>query len=199
MSEKTVEDGYDKIAIKYHEQRDKSDRKNELKKFASMLSKNAKVLDAGCGAGVPVAKFLTDNGFEVIGVDISEHMIKLAKENVPQAIFIRKNLTRMRFPKNSFDGLVAFYSIIHIPREKHGSLYKKFHEIIKPGGVVLASLGNDDWEGTEKFHGEAMFWSQYAPDKELELLKKAGFEIIFGKKMTYRKETHFWVLARNIK
>lgn len=199
MSEKTVEKGYDKIARKYHEKRNKLDRRNELEQFASMLPKNAKILDAGCGSGVPVSKFLSDKGFEVTGVDISERMINLAKESVPKATFIKKDITRMKFPKDSFGGLVAFYSIIHIPREKHANLYKKFHEILKPESVMLVSLGSENWEATGKYHGETMFWSQYAPDKELKLLKEAGFEIIFGKKMTDGGETHFWVLAKNKK
>ncbi len=199
MDEKTVERGYDKIARKYHEARDRFGRRDELEEFASMLPMGAKVLDVGCGSGVPVAKFLAGKGFKVTGVDISGQMVRIAKENVPEAAFVKNDITRTEFPKSSFKGIVALYSIIHIPREKHAGLYKKFHDILDSEGLLLASLGSDDWEGTLEFHGEDMFWSQLAPEKEMELLKEAGFEIVSGKSMTDNGETFFWVLARNTK
>jgi ubiquinone/menaquinone biosynthesis C-methylase UbiE len=52
-----------------------------------------------------------------VGIDLSENMLRLAKRNMPQTTFIRKDMTKLDFADNSFDGLTAFYSIIHVPRE----------------------------------------------------------------------------------
>lgn len=150
--EEIVRKGYDKIAEKYQADRHIFDNRKELEEFASLLHRNAKVLDVGCGAGVPVAEFLIESGFDVTGVDFSEGMLKLARKNVPEAKFIKQDMTRLGFKNNSFNGLTASYSIIHVPREKHPSLFQSFHRILKPKGVMLISIGSDEWEGTEEYY-----------------------------------------------
>lgn len=194
-----VRKGYDKLAEKYQTIRDTFDSKKELDEFASLMPKNAKVLDVGCGAGVPVAQFLVERGFDVTGIDFSESMLKLARKNVPKAIFILKDMTELDFEADSFDGLTAFYSIIHVPREKHLSLFQSFHRILKPEGIMLISLGSDEWEATEDYYGAEMFWSHYSPKKSLQLIKKAGFEIISDSFLERGGEKHYWLLAKNKK
>lgn len=197
--ERLVKKGYDKIAEEYQIDRQAFDHSEELVEFAGFLPKNGKVLDVGCGAGVPVAKFLVEAGFEVVGIDFSEKMLKLARKNVPQVTFVRKNMTKMDFADNSFDGLTAFYSIIHVPRGKHSLLFKNFNRILRPDGIMLLCMGPDDWESTEEYYGIRMFWSQYSPEKSLQLVNDAGFEVIFDKILERGKERHYWILARNKK
>jgi len=197
--ENVVKRGYDKIAESYQANRHEFDNTKELQEFASFLPKNAKILDVGCGAGVPVAKFLVESGFQVVGIDFSEKMLKLARRNVTQATFVMKDMTKLDLAENSFDGLTAFYSIIHVPREKHPLLFKSFNRILKPNGIMLVCMGPDEWEATENYYGTKMFWSQYGPEKSLQLVKDAGFEVIFDKILERGKERHYWILARNKK
>ena len=196
-NERIVEEGYDKIAQEYHRQRERFDRRDELDEFAGLLPDNARVLDAGCGGGVPVAKFLAERGFRVVGVDLSGNMIRLAKENVPQAEFIKADMTELDFEEDSFDGLTAFYSVIHVPREKHSGLFETFGKILRPDGVMLISLGSGEWEGTEDFHGAEMFWSHYGPKRSLQMIEQASFEILFERLAQSGKEEHYWILAKN--
>ncbi len=153
------------------------------------------------GAGIPVARFLVESGFSVVGIDFSEKMIRLARRNVPEATFVRKDMSQLDFADSSFDGLTAFYSIIHVPREKHSQLLRDFCRILKPDGIMLVTMGSDEWEATEIYshYGTEMFWSQYAPQKSLRLVKDAGFEVIFDKILVRGKERHYWILARNKK
>lgn len=197
--EKIVEKGYNKIAKEYQANCHSFDNKKEIEKFVSLLPKSAKVLDVGCGAGVPVTKFLVESGFDVTGVDFSEGMLKLARKNVPKAKFIKKDMTELDFKNNSFDGLTACYSITHVPREKHFSLFQSFHKILKPKGVMLVSLGPDEWEGTDEYYGAEMFWSHYSPEESLQIIKDAGFQIVFGKHVVSGGEKHYWILAKNKK
>jgi len=194
-----VKKGYDKIAVEYQTDRQTFDNMKELEELASLLPKRAKVLDAGCGAGVPAAKFLADSGFEVVGIDFSENMLKLARKNVPNATFIRKDMTKLDFADNSFDGLTALYSIIHVPREKHDLLFESFHRILKPEGIMLVCMCPDEWEATTEYYGTNMFWSHYSPEKSLQLVKDADFQTIFDKILERGKERHYWILARNKK
>jgi len=197
--EETVRKGYDKIAEKYDKERHTFDNRRELGEFASLLPKNGTVLDVGCGAGIPIAKFLAKGGFDVTGIDFSKNMLKLARKNVPEARFILKDMTELDFEADSFDGLTAFYSIIHVPREKHFSLFQSFHRILKPEGVMLICLGPDEWEATDTYYGTEMFWSQYAPKKAVQLLKEAGFQTISGRVLVRGGEKHYWITARNVK
>ena len=197
--ESVVRNSYDKIAREYHASRSKFDHRRELKEFAALLPENAKVLDVGCGAGVPVDKFLVESGFDVTGIDFSENMLGLAETNVPKARFFRKNMTRLDFEDNSFDGLTAFYSIIHVPREKHFSLLQSFHRMLKPEGIMLICMGPDEWEAVDEYQGTEMFWSHYTPEKSLQLVKDAGFQIIYDKILIRGGEKHYWIMARNRK
>ncbi len=196
--EELVRKGYNLIAGEYHANRDIFDNKKELEAFIGLLPRSADVLDLGCGAGIPVTKLLIDYGFNVIGIDFSENMLTLAIKNVPEARFIKKNMTDITFNDNSFDGLTACYSIIHVPREKHVSLFQMFHRILRPNGVLLISMGSNGWEGTEEFHGTEMFWSHYRPEITLQIVTDAGFEILFDK-IVDSGEKHYWILAKNKK
>jgi len=178
---KTVKDGYDTIAGQYLATRTKkSSDVALLNEFANYLQPNAKVLDAGCGAGVPVAKFLSEN-FDVMGIDFSEKQVELAKKNVPDATFVCQDMTQLDFPAQSFDGICSFYAIIHIPREEHRTLLENFHHMLKPGGVALLCLGADDLPGDiHTFHNEQMYWSHFDATTYETMLTEIGFAFVFS-------------------
>lgn len=124
-------------------------------------------------------------------------MINLARKNVPKAMFIKKDMTQLDFLDNFFDGIIVLYSIIHVPREKHYSIFQNFRRILKSNGVMLITIGSSEWEGIEEFYGVEMFWSHYSPVKSLQMIKDSGFQIIFDKHVESNGEKHYWILARN--
>ncbi|MHC4779346.1 MAG: class I SAM-dependent methyltransferase [Planctomycetota bacterium] len=191
-----VEKGYDVIARAYHEQRDGFDTRDLLEGFTSLLPQGGAVLDAGCGAGVPVARTLADSGFGVTGIDLSASMLELARAHVPGATFFKMDMRRLEFDAASFDGICAFYSLIHVPRGDHASVLLNFHRMLKPGGILLFSSGNDAWEGTEEFHGTLMYWSHPDPETTKICVRAAGFDIAMSEIREIRGERHLWVLAR---
>jgi ubiquinone/menaquinone biosynthesis C-methylase UbiE len=180
---KTVREGYNAIAIQYLEARTKKSADMLLlDDFMQKLPAKARVLDAGCGAGIPVAKTLSER-FDVTGVDFSETQIKLAKENVPGATFICQDMTQLKFPANSFDGICSFYAIIHVPREEHRALLENFYRVLKPEGLALLCLGAEDLPDDieEDFHGQRMYWSHYDAATYQSMLKEIGFSILSAK------------------
>lgn len=198
---KIVKEGYTKIAGKYHKQRSLYPNKYLLLKFMKHLPKNSRVLDLGCGAGVPISKFLIDNGHKVTGIDFAQGMLRLARKNVPKARFLRMDITKLKFNQNSFDCAVSFYAIIHVPREKHSKIYKNLHKILKNNAVILVNAGgNKEWEEiANDYIGVPMFWSFYSPKRTLGIIKNAGFDVIWNKILKLGGETQFWVMARNQK
>ena len=191
-----VRRGYDRIAGEYLADRHNFDHTGELQEFAKVLPENSKVLDVGCGAGVPVTRFLVNSGFDVTGVDFSQSMLRLAEKNVPNAKLVKKDMTELDFNDESFDGITAFYSIIHVPKESHFSLFQNFHRILKPDGLCLVSMGREEWEATEHYYGTRMFWSHYSPEKSLKLVKDAGFKVIWDRFLVRGGEKHYWILAQ---
>ena len=87
-----IENGYDDIARTYHKQCDKFKSNELLAGFSALLPPGGDVLDVGCGAGVPVARFLVLAGFKVTGVDASSSMLKLARIHVPEANFVKMDM-----------------------------------------------------------------------------------------------------------
>lgn len=199
VKEKIVRNGYDKIAEEYHAHRNIFNSRDLLKNFSTYLSDNAIVLDAGCGAGVPCLSSLAKMGFEVIGADFSKNMLQIAKRNVQEAHLIKGDIICLGFRNDVFDGLIAFYSIIHVPREEHFSLFQSFHEVLKPNAVMLICMGPDKWEGVDEYFGAKMFWSHYSSEESLKMLKKAGFEVISSKLLVIGGERQNWIFCRNRK
>lgn len=196
---KLVKAGYNQCAKNYADNRDLFKNQKYLEDLARELPAGAKILDIGCGSGIPIDKFLFEKGFKVIGVDISEEMISLAKKNLPGNEYLVKDMAEIDFPVNSFDAVVSFYAIFHIPREEHLALLKKLHTLLKTDGHLAITMGSSDWEGTEDdFHGAKMFWSHYGKDKNVELVKQAGFRIVYDTIDTSGGEKHLVIFARKL-
>lgn len=200
---RTVVVGYDRISGQYVEwvSRIEGDpRDRMLLEFARRLPAGARVLDLGCGPGVPSTKALAQR-FDVVGVDISTAQIGLARKNVPEATFIHDDLTRIDVPEASFEGVTAFYSISHVPREYHPRVFERIARWLVPGGLFLATLGgtdNPDWVG--EWLGGPMFFSSHDADTNRALLRVAGFTLERDETITMREPeglvTFLWVIAR---
>jgi len=197
---KTVKEGYNAIAERYlaERTRDSADVRL-LSEFMERLPSNAKVLDAGCGAGIPISQILSER-FQVTGVDFSEAQIELAKKNVPEAVFVCQDMTTLDFPENTFDGICSYYAIIHIPRQEHQLLLASFHKMLKPGGLALLCLGAEHLidDVDENYLGARMYWSHYDTETYLRMLKDGGFSLIWSRHVadeTCEGSGHLFVLA----
>jgi 2-polyprenyl-3-methyl-5-hydroxy-6-metoxy-1,4-benzoquinol methylase len=202
----TVESGYDQMAEQYLATKDSEDplALEALEDLASLLPSEAAVLDLGCGAGVPVTRWLADRGFAVTGVDVSAKQLELARTNVPEGTFLKADMTEVTFAPESFDAVVAFHSIIHVPRTEHPTLLESFHRWLEPGGALLATMTVADYEGRDEDWegwGAPMVWSHYGRNANVAMLREAGFEMRYAEPRTGRgtgdeTETWLWVLAR---
>lgn len=199
-----VEQGYDRIAERHLEWA-QTTRVEERARYADVLFKNlslsAEVLDLGCGAGVPTTRELAKH-FKVTGVDISERQIELARLNVPQAEFVRADITRLDFPPASFDAAVAFYALIHVPREEHPKLLRDISSWLRSGGLLVATMGTHSVRGDydEDWLGAPMYWSGFDAETNKRLVAEAGLCVISAQDETAMEfgqpVTFLWVVAR---
>jgi len=191
-----VMQGYNAIANDYYTHRDLNKFNGELEEFSSLLPKGGKVLDVGCGAGIPTAKFLVKKGLKVTGIDISEKMLQMARKNVPQAEFINKDMMKLNFNDSTFDGIISVYTLFHVPKQEHGEIFQNFYRILKPGGIMLINTGISESEGISSFFGVPMFWSNNNPKKTLENVKEANFSILFEGVLQRGGEYQYWIIAK---
>ena len=201
-----VRDSYDRIAARYEKFRGPFSEGDELAEFIRQTMPGGHVLDAGCGTGI-VARFLVDCGFQVTGIDISQSMIEIATQGVPEADFYVGDMGALDFDDGSFDGILSTYAVFHVPRDNHLQLFNGFHRLLKNDGALLFSIGVRP-EGTDgiwvwdELDAVQMYWSYYGPEKTIRLLKTAGFEITSSKEVETQTETeierHFWILAKAI-
>ena len=144
------------------------------------LPDGAKVVELGCATGLPVGAALADRS-RYHGVDGSAGMVAAARENVPGGSFEQADMRVVEFEGASLDAVVAFFSIVHVPREDHEALFAKIGQWLKPGGWFVGSLANRDDPGSvleEWLNEEPMYWSTFDAATNLNLLQAAGFEIV---------------------
>jgi ubiquinone/menaquinone biosynthesis C-methylase UbiE len=170
---------YDQIAEPYSK---KFSRPSEhIGEFLALLPKNAKILDIGCGVGVD-AGFMESEGFEIIGIDLSEKMLNIARQKFPQIDFRQQDIRELDFPPNSFDGILASCSLIHIPKKDVPALLEKFHRILKKEGAIYMALQegkSDEIFVDEPFKpGEKLFLNIISFAEIGDLLGKNGFSIV---------------------
>lgn len=144
------------------------------------LPRGADVLDLGCGTGVPTDRLLAAR-HHVTGVDLSDVMVRRALRLVTGARFLRCDMSQVEFPPNSFDAVVSFYAIFHMPVEEHRPLFGRIGTWLRARGLLVAILGHGPYEGVERRwlgSRSTMYWSHAGADSSRRWLTGAGFEVL---------------------
>lgn len=198
----TVQAAYDALGARFGEWGERIEGDpwaRFVAELAARLPAGARVLDLGCGNGAKISRLATR--FEVVGVDLSEQQLRLARANVPEATFVQGDLAELDFTPGSFDAVTALYSLVHVPREDHRELFERIRQWLGPGGLFLASLSHVGGEDrTYEWLGVEMFFSGFDADTNRRLVRGAGFELELDELVWMREpegEAAFlWLLAR---
>ncbi|MFJ9617041.1 class I SAM-dependent methyltransferase [Streptomyces noursei] len=147
------------------------------------LPAGSRILDAGCGTGLPTARQLCDAGHRVVGIDLSPGMVKLARENAPGAEFHRLDIADLRGGRlggpGSFDGITAYFSLLMMPRAEIPCALGMLHDLLRPGGLMaLAMVEGDIDDFPIPFLGSMIRVSGYLRDDLRRVVCDAGFDIV---------------------
>jgi cyclopropane fatty-acyl-phospholipid synthase-like methyltransferase len=200
-----VRRGYDEVSWAYRSDSGASDPESAestvryarwIDELTSQLADGARVLDIGCGAGVPADRLMVEAGMTVTGVDISQTQIDRARNLVPQATFVCRDIVDFALEPASFDAIVSFYALIHIPLDDQRDLIPRVVHALRPGGLFLAIVGHRAWTGVEDYFGTPMFWDHADEDTYLAWFRHDGLEVLWHRYIPEGEGGHTLVLAR---
>ena len=176
---RAVKEAYDEMAQDYMDHVtsvSSSDRPDPVEQFQNELAPGDKLLDAGCGPGRQTLRRSGENG---VGLDASREQLSLATERVT-AKLVQGDMTALPFSSDSFDAVMALYSLIHVPVDDHRSVLEEFARVLRPSGTLLVSEGGVEWTGSNPDwldSGTEMRWSMAGPEATADDLRACGFEI----------------------
>jgi ubiquinone/menaquinone biosynthesis C-methylase UbiE len=176
-----VRRGYDAVSLCYRtDDADTGQYAPWIAELLASLGSHSRVLDLGCGCGIPVARDLAAAEHHVTGVDVSDVQISRARRLVPTARFLRADATTLQLPSQSYDAVVALYSIIHLPLPAQPTVLAAIADWLVDGGLLLITAGFQAWTGTESdwLGGRAdMWWSHADAATYRSWLDHSGFHI----------------------
>jgi cyclopropane fatty-acyl-phospholipid synthase-like methyltransferase len=196
--------GYDQVADEYEALESAEapwPRLERLRTFAADLPRGSRILDIGCGNGVPATQELALK-HAVTGVDISGEQIARARRNVPTATFICGDARHVDLPLGAFDAIVALYLIDNIAREDYPAFFRRLAQLLRPNGRVLLSAepGEDRWQ-SYNWLGVPMFINTVPTDELVKLLQDAGLAVV-GTEFETQLEggqaiEYAWIVGKN--
>ena len=152
---------YDRVADEYvrriaGELEHKPFDRQVLDRFAERVRDDGEACEVGCGPG-HVAAYLHSRGVRICGVDLSPAMVERARRLNPAINFRQGNMMALDAADQSWTGIVAFYSIIHIPRADVVSALRELRRVLRPGGLLLLSFHiGDDTVHLDEWWGETV-------------------------------------------
>lgn len=180
-----LQSSYDRVAEDYAEHfHDEMDKKPFDRKMLDWLAEKVGglgvICDMGCGPG-QVARYLYDRGVKVCGVDLSPAMVERAQSLHPDIPFRQGDMLALTdVADNSYGGVAAFYSIIHVPRPTVMQALQELKRVLRRGGVLLLTfhigqetIHRDEWWGK----AVSLDFIFFEAEEMKGYLKTAGFEL----------------------
>jgi SAM-dependent methyltransferase len=162
----------------------------------SALPPDSRVLDVGCGTGLPTSRQLQAAGHRVVGVDLSAGMVALARTYAPGAEFHQADIAdlqpgrpygaRGRYDLGRFDAVAAFFSLLMLPRAEIPYALDTIHDLLVPGGLFALSMVEADLDDFSiPFLGNTIRVSGYLRDDLRQVVSEAGFEVLEEESYAY--------------
>jgi len=169
-------------------------------KFISLLNHHGLILDIGCGAGVK-AKYLSEKGFDVIGIDFSEKMIEIAKEVAPNVKFFVMDAKDLSGLKEHFDGIFAQAILLHFPGKEIKYILRSWIDKLKVGGYLYLGTKEKKSGQTEEMvieendygYSYKRFFSFFTSEEIKSYLTELNMEICWEKRIPSGSNWGQWI------
>ena len=178
-------------AFTHHGYEEASYWQNEMERFHELLPVG-KILEVGSGSGKD-AEMLKKMGYEYVGTDASEGLIKVARKRNPKVTFRNVGVYDLDFPKHEFDGFWTVATLLHIPKNRIDKALKKIKTQIKPGGIGFITMKAGVGEKEDPDTGR--WFAYYSRDEFQKVLERNGYRVVEEKSSKGEKNLWlcFWV------
>ena len=144
------------------------------------LAGGGSVADVGCGPG-HVTAHLRELGLDAFGIDLSPAMIDVARRGYPGVRFEVGSMTELDLPDASVTGLLAFWSLVHVPDSALPEVFAQFRRVLRPGGPLAVGfhVGEGSRLKSEGYGGHPMkvYVHRRQPAQLAALMREAGFTV----------------------
>jgi len=171
---------YDNMAQKFAKLVQRMGLLPERKRFAGLIPARGAILDAGCGSGRD-SHYFESQGFNVTGIDLSSKPLEIAKKQAPRSVFIQQDLRNLSFAPNTFNGIWACASLLHLRHKEVLPVLSTMYQLLKPDGIIFISVkvGSGEHEKIEpSIPDAARFFSYYSQKQLKEVVRSSGFSIV---------------------
>ncbi len=169
---------YDEISDWYAGARSSDAGVPDVAAFAGPLAAGAKVLDLGCGNGVPISQILVRSGFEVFGIDNSREMIARFRENCPSTHAQCATIQSSDFFNTMFDAVVAWGLLLHLTPADQEQAISKVSRVLNSGGKFLLTAGAQEGTAESRMNGVGFRYVSLEAVKYRTLLEEQGFDVL---------------------
>jgi SAM-dependent methyltransferase len=159
----------------------------------SKLAPGSRVLDVGCGTGEPTLRQLLDGGLRPTAIDLSDGMLRMARQTAPEAEFHRMDMFDLATPRaaqawgapqlgpegaGTFDAATAFFSLILLPQDEIPAVLGRIRELLRPGGLLTLGMVEADLDHVPlPFLGHELKISGYLREELAHTLARSGFAV----------------------
>ena len=148
-----------------------------LDRLLALVPAQAQILDIGCGSGKPIAAYLLAQGYTVTGVDSSETMLLMARQNFPEQTWLQADMRQFNLAQK-FDAILAWDSFFHLTQDDQRHMFAQFARHAKLGTVLMFTSGPAHGEAIGELFGEPLYHASLAPEEYRHLLTQYGFEVL---------------------
>jgi SAM-dependent methyltransferase len=178
MHNASIVDLYERHASKFDKDRSRSlQEKAWLDRFLTHIQSSATVLDIGCGMGEPIARYILEARYRVVGVDSSQSLIQLCRTRFPTSEWIVADMRELALGRR-FDGLLAWDSFFHLSMDEQRSMFARLAAHALPGAPLMFTSGPAQGEAIGSSFGEPLYHASLDPAEYRQLLSASGFAVL---------------------
>ena len=151
--------------------------KTWLDRLLALLPPRASILDMGCGAGEPIARYFVEKGHNVTGIDSSPTLIGMAKDRFPDQDWIVADMRTLSLDRR-FDGILAWNSFFHLCPADQRRMFPIFRRYAKPKAALMFTSGHRHGDSIGFYKGEPLYHGSLDGEEYRSLLHQNGFDVV---------------------
>jgi|SRR6185295_9843033 len=189
---------YDKVAQEWaNVRRGFAGEQPYLEAIVERLPPDSRILDLGCGTGIPVARFFIERGYAVTGVDAAPAMLALARAAFPAAEWTEHDMRTLALNRR-FDAIIAWDSFFHLPPDDQRAMFSVFGRHAAPQGLLLFTSGPSEGAAIGDLFGHELYHASLGPEEFHRLLAEQGFSVLLHRSEDPKCGLHtVWLAQRN--